>query len=145
MMNETEIVKYLKENKCNGVAFMLMPQEVKEWCKEHEDEPIFSRLRSAGWDYAKRAINTLEKDAVYFLSQDYEIKDGFKADLVEYENELLNLTNERLKGRIECSGDILIMIDDMMKQEKDNYLLENIRHNVCEYLRNHLKIFKGRS
>lgn len=60
------------------------------------------------------------------------------------ETELLNLSDERLKGRIEGSGDILIMIDDIMQQEKDNYLLENLRHDVCEYLRNHLKILKGR-
>lgn len=62
------------------------------------------------------------------------------------EKELLNLSDERLKGRVEGSGDILVMIDNIMRQEeKDNDLLENLRHDVCEYLRSHLKILKGRN
>lgn len=43
-MGEQDIIRYLKENRTNGVAFAFMPRDVTYWCCEHRNEEIFLPL-----------------------------------------------------------------------------------------------------
>lgn len=61
-MSENEIIEYLKQNKEKGVAPAFMPQEVKDWCKKHQNENILRIYCVGGWS----------RFGVYFLSKDYK-------------------------------------------------------------------------
>lgn len=83
MMNETEIVEYLKENRNKGIAFDFMPNEVRNWCSEHRDEEIFSIFHHSNWN-GKCGI-CCRDNAIYCLVEDYEQKPQFKPYLQEFE------------------------------------------------------------
>lgn len=75
-MTEQEIIKYLKENRTKRVAFGFMPEEVKEWCKEHMYEPIFNVYFYNGWCKRKSEICCFYPD-VYTLIDNYGPKSEF--------------------------------------------------------------------
>lgn len=82
-MTEQEIISYLKENKCKGVAFVFMSEDVKKWCRQHKDEKIFIAYRGDRWDIG--SCICCNYNGIYSLQDDYEIKPEFKAHYEEFE------------------------------------------------------------
>lgn len=82
-MTEQEIVDYLKENKRKGVAFAFMPEDVKEWCKQHSNESIFIIYYKDDWEID--SCIRCYYNGIYALPDAYEIKPEFKAHYEEFD------------------------------------------------------------
>lgn len=90
-MTEQEIVSVLKENKTKGVAYLFLPEQVRDWVQDKLFDKILLVLDSVGnfirfEDVEEGLINTEDYDNVVFaLPGDYEPKQESKGEWVEFE------------------------------------------------------------
>lgn len=90
-MTEQEIINILKENKEKGVAYLFLPEQVRDWVHDKLFDKILLVLDSMGnfirfEDVEEGLINTEDYDNVVFaLPGDYEPKQESKGEWVEFE------------------------------------------------------------
>lgn len=87
-MTEKEVVDFLRNNRTKGVAFLFLPEDVRDWIHEHFDDPNLFHLDSMGkWQYFKDTDFDDYDNVVFALPDtfypqpkggwdEYDIKDG---------------------------------------------------------------------
>lgn len=84
-MTEQEIVNVLKENKEKGVAYLFLPEEVKDWVSEHFAEPKLLYLNPLGnWEKFDVCSFDDYDNIVFALPADYQVKQESKGGWVEF-------------------------------------------------------------
>ena len=90
-MTEQEIIECLKGNKTKGVAYLFLPEEVRDWVHDKLFDKILLVLDSMGnfilfEDVEEGLINTDDYDNIVFALPDYyEVKQEPSGEWVECE------------------------------------------------------------
>lgn len=82
-MDENEIIEYLKDNRGKGVMFAFMPEAVRRWCHEHEDEPVFCFYSVNSW--SEEGVRSFYNEVSYCLVKNYAPRRDFDGFFEEFE------------------------------------------------------------
>lgn len=76
IMEEKEVVQYLKDNKKKGISFKFMPKEVQDWIRKNYRDCLYfndnGKWEKAG--YHLTGVGDIRANAVYALSKGYKSK-----------------------------------------------------------------------
>lgn len=100
-MTEQEIVNVLKENKNKGIAYLFLPEDVREWISEDFNNPKLMYLAPNGkWEFFHETDFDDCDNVVFTLPKYYRVKQESSGEWVEFEIDQ--------KGNFHCfiDGDI---------------------------------------